>query len=146
LVENLTKNAYFGDGYQQNDVFIHKIEVFFALSLAWQGYSNIFVSIIINNKLIKTKTMNKAELIDAIASNADLSKADAKRALDGFVTATSDALKKGDRISLVGFGSFSISNRAARTGRNPQTGKEIQIAAKNVVRFKAGSELSGKVN
>lgn len=90
--------------------------------------------------------MNKAELIDAIASNADLSKADAKRALDGFVAATSDALKKGDRISLVGFGSFSISNRAARTGRNPQTGKEIQIAAKNVVRFKAGSELSGKVN
>ncbi|MDA9145904.1 HU family DNA-binding protein [bacterium] len=90
--------------------------------------------------------MNKAELIDAIASNADLSKADAKRALDGFVAATSDALKKGERISLVGFGSFSISNRAARTGRNPQTGKEIKIAAKNVVRFKAGSELSGKVN
>ena len=90
--------------------------------------------------------MNKAELIDAIASNAELSKADAKRALDGFVAATSDALKKGERISLVGFGSFSISNRAARTGRNPQTGKEIKIAAKNVVRFKAGSELSGKVN
>ena len=90
--------------------------------------------------------MNKAELIDAIASNADFSKADAKRALDGFVAATSDALKKGERISLVGFGSFSISNRAARTGRNPQTGKEIKIAAKNVVRFKAGSELSGKVN
>ena len=90
--------------------------------------------------------MNKAELIDAIASNADLSKADAKRALDGFVAATSDALKKGERISLVGFGSFSISNRAAITGRNPQTGKEIKIAAKNVVRFKAGSELSGKVN
>jgi DNA-binding protein HU-beta len=90
--------------------------------------------------------MNKAELIDAIASNADLSKADAKRALDGFVAATSDALKKGDRISLVGFGSFSISKRAARTGRNPQSGKEIQISAKNVVRFKAGSELSGKVN
>ncbi|MBL4863226.1 MAG: HU family DNA-binding protein [Crocinitomicaceae bacterium] len=90
--------------------------------------------------------MNKAELIDAIASDAGLSKADAKRALDGFVNATGDALKKGDRISLVGFGSFSVSNRAARTGRNPQTGKEIQIAAKNVVRFKAGSELSGKVN
>ena len=90
--------------------------------------------------------MNKAELIDAIASNADLSKADAKRALDGFVAATSDAFKKRERISLVGLGSFSISNRAARTGRNPQTGKEIKIAAKNVVRFKAGSELSGKVN
>ncbi len=90
--------------------------------------------------------MNKAELIDAMADNAGLSKADAKRALDGFVEATTTALKKGDRISLVGFGSFSVSNRAARTGRNPQTGKEIKIAAKNVVRFKAGSELSGKVN
>lgn len=90
--------------------------------------------------------MNKAELIDAIASDAGLSKADAKRALDGFVTATTGALKKGDRISLVGFGSFSVSNRAARTGRNPQTGKEIKIAAKNVVRFKAGSDLQTKVN
>ena len=90
--------------------------------------------------------MNKAELIDAMASNAGLSKADAKRALDGFIDATGVALKKGDRISLVGFGSFSVSNRAARVGRNPQTGKEIQIAAKNVVRFKAGSDLAGKVN
>ncbi len=90
--------------------------------------------------------MNKAELIDAIASEAGLSKADAKKALDGFVAATASALKAGDRISLVGFGSFSVSNRAARTGRNPQTGKEIKIAAKNVVRFKAGAELSGKVN
>jgi DNA-binding protein HU-beta len=90
--------------------------------------------------------MNKAELIDAIAADAGLSKADAKRALDGFVNVTGGALKKGDRISLVGFGSFSVSSRAARTGRNPQTGKEIKIAAKNVVRFKAGSELSGKVN
>lgn len=90
--------------------------------------------------------MNKAELIDAIASDAGLSKADAKRALDGFVGATTNALKRGDRISLVGFGSFSVSNRAARQGRNPQTGQVIQIAAKNVVRFKAGSELSNKVN
>ncbi len=90
--------------------------------------------------------MNKAELIDAIASEAGLSKADAKKALDGFVSATSSALKNGDRISLVGFGSFSISERPARTGRNPQTGKEIKIAKKNVVRFKAGAELSGKVN
>ncbi len=90
--------------------------------------------------------MNKAELIDAMASEAGLTKADAKKALDGFVTATANALKTGDRISLVGFGSFSVSNRAARTGRNPQTGKEIKIAAKNVVRFKAGAELSGKVN
>ncbi len=90
--------------------------------------------------------MNKAELIDAMASNAGLSKADAKRALDAFVETTTGALKKGDRISLVGFGSFSVSKRAARTGRNPQTGKEIKIAAKNVVRFKAGADLSKKVN
>ena len=90
--------------------------------------------------------MNKAELIDSIASEAGLSKVDAKKALDAFVNATGSALKKGDRISLVGFGSFSVSKREARTGRNPQTGKEIKIAAKNVVRFKAGAELSGAVN
>ncbi len=90
--------------------------------------------------------MNKGELVEAIASNAGLSKADAKKALDGFITATTDALKKGDRISLIGFGSFSISERSARTGRNPQTGKEIQIAAKKVVKFKAGAELSSSVN
>lgn len=90
--------------------------------------------------------MNKAELIDAMASGAGLSKADAKKALDSFVDATSKALNAGDRISLVGFGSFSVSKREARTGRNPQTGKEIKIAAKNVVRFKAGAELSAHVN
>jgi len=89
--------------------------------------------------------MNKAELIEAIASNAKLSKADAKKALDGFIDATTKALKKGDRVALVGFGSFSVSKRAARKGRNPQTGKEITIKAKNVVRFKAGAELSTKV-
>ncbi|MEQ8323377.1 MAG: HU family DNA-binding protein [Vicingaceae bacterium] len=89
--------------------------------------------------------MNKAELIEAMASGANISKADAKRALDSFIDTTSGALKKGDRVALVGFGSFSVSKRAARKGRNPQTGKEIQIKAKNVVRFKAGSELSGKV-
>ncbi|TNE56311.1 MAG: HU family DNA-binding protein [Bacteroidetes bacterium] len=90
--------------------------------------------------------MNKAELIDAIASESGLTKADAKRALDGFVNATSSALKKGDRISLVGFGSFSVTKRDARTGRNPQTGKEIKIAAKKVVKFKAGAELAASVN
>jgi DNA-binding protein HU-beta len=90
--------------------------------------------------------MNKAELIEAMASHAGLSKADAKKALEGFTTATTKALKKGDRISLIGFGSFSISKRSARTGRNPQTGKEIQIAAKNVVKFKAGADLSKAVN
>lgn len=89
--------------------------------------------------------MNKAELIDAIASESKLTKADAQRAVDGLVDATTKALKKGDRITLVGFGSFSVAKRAARTGRNPQTGATIKIAAKKVVKFKAGAELAGKV-
>ncbi len=86
--------------------------------------------------------MNKAELIEAIASQAKLTKADAKKALDAFVGATTKALKKGDRVALVGFGSFGISERKARKGRNPQTGKEINIKAKKVVKFKAGSDLA----
>jgi DNA-binding protein HU-beta len=89
--------------------------------------------------------MNKAQLIDAIAGNAGLTKADGKKALDAFIKATTTALKKGDRVALVGFGSFSVSKRSARTGRNPQTGKEIKIAAKKVVKFKAGSDLSNVV-
>ena len=89
--------------------------------------------------------MNKAELVDAIATETKMTKADAQRALDGLIDATSKALKKGDRVALVGFGSFSISKRAARTGRNPQTGKPIKIAAKKVVKFKAGAELASKV-
>lgn len=89
--------------------------------------------------------MNKAELIEAMASSAKLSKADAKKALDAFIESTTKSLKKGDRVALVGFGSFSVTKRAARKGRNPQTGKEITIKAKNVVRFKAGAELQSKV-
>jgi DNA-binding protein HU-beta len=89
--------------------------------------------------------MNKAELIDAISGEAKISKAEAHNALNGLIEATSKALKKGDRVALVGFGSFSVSKRAARTGRNPQTGKEIKIAAKKVVKFKAGAELAAKV-
>ena len=90
--------------------------------------------------------MNKAELIDAIAAGAKLSKADAGRALDATVENIHKALKKGDRIGLVGFGSFSVAKRAARIGRNPQTGKEIKIAAKKVVKFKAGADLASVVN
>ncbi len=89
--------------------------------------------------------MNKAQLIEAIASEAKMTKADAKKALEAFISSTSKALKKGDRVALVGFGSFSVSKRAARKGRNPQNGKEIKIAAKKVVKFKAGAELSGTV-
>ena len=89
--------------------------------------------------------MNKAQLIDAIASEAGLTKADAKKALDAFIKTTTDAMKAGDRVALVGFGSFSVAERTARTGRNPQTGKEITIPAKKVVKFKAGSELADAV-
>jgi DNA-binding protein HU-beta len=89
--------------------------------------------------------MNKAQLIDAIAAGAGLTKADGKKALDAFIKATTQALKKGDRVALVGFGSFSVSKRSARTGRNPQTGKEIKIPAKKVVKFKAGSDLANVV-
>jgi DNA-binding protein HU-beta len=89
--------------------------------------------------------MNKAELIDAMASGAGLSKNDAKKALEAFIGATGESLRAGNRVALVGFGSFSVSERAARKGRNPQTGKEINIAAKKVVKFKAGADLSNTV-
>ncbi len=90
--------------------------------------------------------MNKAELIDAMASDANLSKADAKRALESLTSNVTSALKKGDKVALIGFGTFSISARSARTGRNPQTGATIKIAAKKVAKFKAGSALSSAVN
>lgn len=90
--------------------------------------------------------MNKAELIDAIATSAKITKADAQRALDATIENVTRALKKGDKVSLVGFGTFSVAKRAARTGRNPQTGKSIKIAAKKVAKFKAGIDLAKTVN
>lgn len=93
----------------------------------------------------KSKTMNKAELIDAISSEAKITKADASRALEAFMNATTKSLKKGERVALVGFGTFTVSKRAARNGRNPQTGKPIKIAARKVAKFKAGLELSTKI-
>ncbi len=89
--------------------------------------------------------MNKAELIAAIAKESGLTKADSKKALDAFLKVTTKALKKGDRVALVGFGSWTVKKRAARKGRNPQTKKEITIPAKKVVKFKAGSELEKAV-
>lgn len=86
--------------------------------------------------------MNKAQLIEAMANKAGLTKADAKKALDAFIETTSEALKGEDRVALIGFGSFSVSTREARTGRNPQTGKPIDMPAKKVIKFKAGSELT----
>jgi len=90
--------------------------------------------------------MNKSELIDGMAEHAGITKAAAKKALESFLGNVEGELKKGGRVSLVGFGSWSVSKRNAREGRNPQTGKTIQIAAKNVVKFKAGSELGNAVN
>ena len=86
--------------------------------------------------------MNKTELINAIAENAGLSKADSKKALDATLNAISDALKKGDKIALIGFGTFSVSERPSRTGINPRTKEQITIAAKKAVKFKAGAELN----
>ena len=90
--------------------------------------------------------MNKSDLIDAMAADAGISKAAAKAALDSLTDNVTKTLKKGDKVALVGWGTWSVSERAARTGRNPQTGKEIKIAAKNVVKFKAGAGLSNSVN
>ncbi|MFM2207563.1 MAG: DNA-binding protein HU-beta [Bacteroidota bacterium] len=89
--------------------------------------------------------MNKAELIDAISTEAKITKADASRALEAFMNATTKSLRKGERVALVGFGTFSISKRSARNGRNPQTGKPIKIAARKVAKFKAGVELAAKI-
>lgn len=90
--------------------------------------------------------MNKQELIDAIAAESGLSKKDSKEALDALVKTVGTTLKKGENISLVGFGSFSVIQKAARTGKNPQTGKPIQIAAKKAVKFRPGKELAEGVN
>ena len=90
--------------------------------------------------------MNKAELTDAVAASANLSKADAGNAVDAVFDAIEAALAKGDSISLIGFGTFSVSNRAARTGRNPRTGETIQIAASRAAKFKAGKALKDAVN
>ena len=90
--------------------------------------------------------MNKTELIEKIAAGADLSKADAKKALDATVKSIKDALADGDKIALVGFGTFSVSERPAREGINPATKEKIQIAAKKVVKFKAGAELADALN
>ena len=90
--------------------------------------------------------MNKTELIDKIAAGSGLAKTDAKKALDATVKAIKDALADGDKIALVGFGTFSVSERPAREGINPATKEKIQIAAKKVVKFKAGAELADALN
>ena len=90
--------------------------------------------------------MNKTDLIDTIATSADIPKAVAGRALDATTSAIEDALKKGDSVTLVGFGTFSVKDREARTGRNPQTGEPLEIAAAKVPSFKAGKGLKDAIN
>ncbi|HAI96168.1 MAG: DNA-binding protein HU [Cycloclasticus sp.] len=90
--------------------------------------------------------MNKSDLINAIADESGLTKADAGRALDATISSVSNALKDGDSISLIGFGTFSVKERSARTGRNPQTGETIQIKASKIPSFKAGKTLKDSVN
>jgi len=90
--------------------------------------------------------MNKAELINAIATESGLTKTDSKKALDAVVKSISNALAEGDKVSLIGFGTFSVSERAARTGINPATRKSIDIPAKKVAKFKAGSELASAID
>jgi DNA-binding protein HU-beta len=90
--------------------------------------------------------MTREELIAQIAKDADTTKVSAKAALDSFISSVTKALKKGNKVSLVGFGTFSVSKRAARMGRNPQTGAEIKISARKVAKFKAGKGLADAVN
>ena len=90
--------------------------------------------------------MNKSDLIDAMAADAGISKVAAKAALESFTGNITSSLQKKEKVALVGFGTFSVSERAARSGRNPQTGATIQIAAKNVAKFKAGAGLRDAVN
>jgi DNA-binding protein HU-beta len=100
----------------------------------------------LNDNDERGRQMNKQELIDAIAKSADISKAAAGRALDGAVTAIKASLKKGQMVTLVGFGTFYIGKRSARTGRNPRTGAAIKIKAARVPKFRAGKELKDSVN
>ncbi|MFK8269835.1 HU family DNA-binding protein [Capnocytophaga stomatis] len=95
---------------------------------------------------MKINTMNKTELIDAIAADAGITKVDAKKALESFFSNVEKTLKKGDKVSIVGFGSWSVTKKEAREARNPRTNEVIKVAAKNVVKFKPGSELSDAVN
>ncbi len=90
--------------------------------------------------------MNKGELVEAIAGDTDMTKSGAEAVLNAFVSSVTGALKKGDKVTLTGFGTFSISKRAARMGRNPQTGEAIKVKASKVAKFKAGAGLKESVN
>ena len=97
------------------------------------------------NNPLNPINMNKAELVDAIAKESKMSKSDTTKAVDAFMNQTTKALKGGGHVALIGFGTFKVAKRAARTGRNPQTGKALKIAAKKVAKFKAGAALAKAV-
>ncbi len=103
-----------------------------------------FINHRMNN--LKGNTVNKSQLVDQISENADISKAAAGRALDALVETVTETLKSGDQVTLVGFGSFIVRERAARTGRNPKTGEAIEISAAKVPAFKAGKALKDACN
>jgi DNA-binding protein HU-beta len=133
-------NTHFGKtlipcGFQLKSFLLKKGKLF-----CWYLKPSKFVQ-----RKFKISTMNKAELIATLADEAGITKTQANTALDAFVGAVTKTLKKGDKVTLVGFGTFSVSKRAARNGRNPQTGEVIKIKARKVARFKAGKELSSKL-
>lgn len=113
---------------------------------ARKSNKNIKKLLFLNDKPIKSNKMNKTELIKALADLTGKAQTETKQFLEAFTETLTEALSKGESITLVGFGTFSILETKARTGRNPQTGKPIQIKAKKKVRFKAGSDLTEKVN
>jgi DNA-binding protein HU-beta len=121
-----------------------------AIFLFYKKVQKYFVGIknpinLFSTKILKIYTMNKAELIAKIADDAGVTKTQANAALDSFVEAVTKTLKGNGKVTLVGFGTFSVTKRAARNGRNPQTGAVIKIKAKKVAKFKAGKELSAKL-
>jgi DNA-binding protein HU-beta len=112
--------------------------IFFRKKICCKAKASIFVP-------LKNSHMNKAELVAKLADDAGISKTQANAALDSFIEAVTKTLKGGGKVTLVGFGTFSITKRAARTGRNPQTGATIKIKAKKVAKFKAGKDLAEKL-
>jgi DNA-binding protein HU-beta len=117
------------------------VNIYLLKKFSWNQKPSIFAPV----KNPKKTNMNKAELISKLADDAGITKTQANAALDSFVEAVTKTLKGGGKVTLVGFGTFSVSKRAARNGRNPQTGAVIKIKAKKVAKFKAGKELSAKM-
>jgi len=124
-------------------IFSTLLFVIYFQTVTFAGSKCMFI--VLNQKKSEI-LMNKAELINAIAAESGLSKADAKKALDATVKAVSETLVAGDKVSLVGFGTFSVSERAARQGINPATKQTITIGAKKVAKFKPGAELNASIN